>query len=134
VNTAINRRHEKVTEGDILDAERTYSADALVDISLEMKDVRPEFDNVPYAFISCPTVLSGADVAQKLGEAGIGNAETGRVVDLLLWFGVLGIYINEDEERYSYQYEHDPKRMVAGLKNYGYCIHPTFRAALGCAT
>ena len=41
---------------------------------------------------------------------------TEQVIELLLWFGVLGIYVSEDEERYSYQYEHDPKRMSAGLR------------------
>jgi hypothetical protein len=133
VSTAINRRHERVTEADILDAEVRYSADALVDISLEMKDIKPEFDNVPYAFIGCRTFLSAVEVEQKLREVGIRDEEVANVVPLLLWFGVLGIYVGEDEERYSYQYEHDPRRMTAGLKNYGYCIHPAFRVALGCS-
>ena len=43
------------------------------------------------------------------------------------------VYVSEDEERCSFQYEHDPKRMSAGLKNYAYCIHPAFRLALGCS-
>ncbi len=133
INTAINRKHEKVMEQDILDAERSYSADALVDISLEMKDVKPEYDNVPYAFIGARVILSRTDVEQKLREAGVKDDEVERVVDLLLWFGVLGIYISEDEERYSYQYEHDPRRMSAGVKHFAYCIHPAFRVALGCS-
>lgn len=54
------------------------------------------------------------------------------VVQLLLWFGVLGVYLSEDEERYSYQFEHDPKLMTAGLRKFAYCIHPAFRPALGC--
>ena len=133
INTAINRKHEKVTEHDILDAERSYSADALVDIGLEMKDVKPEYDNVPYAFIGARATLSRTEVEQKLREADILDKEVERVIDLLLWFGVLGIYVSEDEERYSYQYEHDPKRMSAGLKSFAYCIHPAFRVALGCS-
>jgi len=133
INTAINRKHEKVTEQDILDAERSYSADALVDICLEMKDVKPEYDNVPYAFIGAGITLSLTEVELKLREVGIPVTEAERVIELLLWFGVLGIYVSEDEERYSYQYEHNPKRMSAGLKNFAYCIHPAFRVALGCS-
>jgi len=133
INTAINRKHEKVVELDILNAERSYSADALVDISLEMKDVRPGYDNVPYAFIGSRTTLSRTEIEQKLREIDIPDEQVCRVLELLLWFGVLGIYVSEDEERYSYQYEHDPKRMAAGLKNYAYCIHPAFRLALGCS-
>jgi hypothetical protein len=132
INTAINRKHEKVTEQDILDAERSYSADALVDICLEMKDVKPEYDNVPYAFIGAGITLFLTEVELKLREVGIPVTEAERVIELLLWFGVLGIYVSEDEERYSYQYEHNPKRMSAGLKNFAYCIHPAFRVALGC--
>jgi hypothetical protein len=133
INTAINRRHEKVTELDIIDAERSYSADALVDISLELKDVAPAYDNVPYAFIGARVTLSRAEVEQKLREIDIRNEEIARVIELLLWFGVLGIYVSEDDERYSYLYEHDPRRMTAGLRNFAYCIHPAFRVALGCS-
>jgi hypothetical protein len=132
INTAINRKHEKVMKRDILDAEKSYSADALVDIGLEMKDVKPEYDNVPYAFIGASSVLSRAEVEHKLREAAIPDERIQRVLDLLLWFGVLGIYVSDDDERYSYQYEHDPKRMVAGVKTFAYCIHPAFRVALGC--
>jgi hypothetical protein len=132
VNTAINHRRIKVTEQDILDAERTYSADALVDISLEMKDVKPEYDNVPYAFIGAPVVMSKEKVEIRLRDAGIVPSELQRVLDLLVWFGVLGIYVSEEEERYSHQYEHDPKRMTFGLRAFAYCIHPAFRVALGC--
>jgi hypothetical protein len=134
INTAINRKHAKVLEQDILDAERSYSADALVDISLEMKDVKPEYDNVPYAFIGARITLSRTEVEQKLLEANIYDTEVEPVIDLLLWFGVLGIFVSEDEERYAYQYEHDPRRMFAGLRNFAYCIHPAFRVALGCSS
>ncbi len=132
INTAINRKHEKVTEEDILKAQTAYSAEALVDISLEMRDVKPQYDNVPYAFIGCTTVLSLVEAGNKLLEAGVPESEFREVIELLLWFGVLGIYVNEDEERYSYQFEHDPRLMRAGLTNYAYCVHPAFRPALGC--
>jgi hypothetical protein len=96
-----------------------------------MRDVKPLYDNVPYAFIGCSTVLSRPEVETKLKEAGIAEPDLPEVIQLLLWFGVLGVYISEDEERYSYQFEHDPKLMTAGLKKFAYCIHPAFRPALG---
>jgi hypothetical protein len=121
-----------VSEEDILKAERTCSAEALVDISHEMRDVKPQYDNVPYAFIGCSIVLSRPEVEAKLTEAGISGSDLPQVIQLLLWFGVLGIYVSEDEERYSYQYEHDPKLMTTGLRKFAYSIHPAFRPALGC--
>ena len=132
INTAVNHRHDKVSESDILQAERAYSAEALVDISLEMRDVKFQYDNVPYAFIGCGAVLSRHQVEEQLEAAGIHGADLPEVIELLLWFGVMGIYVSEDDERHSYQFEHDPKLMIAGVRNYAYCIHPAFRAALGC--
>ena len=75
----------------------------------------PEYDNVPYAFIGCTRVLSLVEVKEKLLEAGIPEPALVEVIELLLWFGVLGIYVSEDEERYSYQCEHE--RKGAGPKN-----------------
>jgi len=134
INTAINHRHEKVMESDILQAERAYSAESLVDISLEMRDVKLQYDNVPYAFIGASTVLSRTGVEAHLKEAGIHIEDLPEVIELLVWFGVLGIFVSEDDERYSYQFEHDPKRMAAGLRAHAYCIHPAFRSALGCSS
>lgn len=132
ISTAINHRADKVSEQDIINAERIYSEDALVDIALEMKDVNPNYDDVPYAFIGCPMVMSKENVRERLLKAGIPESDIDRIVELLVWFGVLGIYLTTEEERYSYEYEHDPKRMTAGVENFAYSIHPAFRMALGC--
>lgn len=132
INVAVNRRHEQVTEDDILTAERSYSDDALVDLSLELKDVRPEFANAPYGFIGSQTHMPNSDVEEGLTKAGIPPDQLERVRELLLWFGFLGIYLHPDEERYSYQFEHNLQKMKAGVNQFTYCIHPAFRQALGC--
>jgi len=131
INVAINRNRDRVTESDILHAESSYSEDALVDITLEMKDVKPDYADVPYAFISAPAVLSRAQVEEKLREAKVPAQEFEPVIQLLLWFGFLGVYVNEDDERYAYLFEHNLKRMQSGLSAFAYSVHPAFRAALG---
>ena len=135
INVAVNRRHERVTEDDILQAERSYSDDELVDLSLELKDVKPEYANTPYAFIGAPSILPSGAVATAFFKAGISSdpAEIEKIKELLLWFGFLGIYIYPEEERYSYQFEHNLQRMRIGIEHFSYCIHPAFRQALGCA-
>jgi hypothetical protein len=133
IDVAVNRGHDKVTEDDIVHAERSYSEDALVDISLELRDVSPQFAEVPYAFIGVKTHVSEADIKSCLGTGGVDLADQQRVLDLLLWFGFLGIPVYPDEERYSYQFQHDLKKMRSGVGTQsGYCIHPGFRSALGC--
>lgn len=133
INVAVNRRHEQVTEGDILYAEKSYSDDALVDLSLELKDVRPDFANAPYAFIGSQVNLAPSSVGIALINAGIPADQVTKVRELLLWFGFLGIYLYPDEERYSYQFEHNLRKMTSGVTEYSYCIHPAFRQALGCS-
>jgi hypothetical protein len=132
VNVAVNRRHEQVTEDDILQAERSYSDDALVDLSLELKDVRPDFANAPYAFIGAQTHLSPSDLGIALLKTGITADQIEKVRELLLWFGFLGIYAYPEEERYSYQFEHNLQKMKSGIEQFTYCIHPAFRQSLGC--
>jgi hypothetical protein len=64
---------------------------------------------------------------------GIRAGDVSKVVDLLLWFGFLGLYVYPDEERYSYQFEHNLHKMRSGVENFRYCIHPAFRQSLSCA-
>jgi hypothetical protein len=134
INVAVNRRHDQVTEHDILHAEHSYSDDALADLSLELKDVRPDFANAPYAFIGAQVNLSLPAVGIALTKAGILPEQVAKVRELLLWFGFLGLCVYPDEERYSYQFEHNLKKMTSGVLQYSYCIHPAFRQALGCAS
>jgi hypothetical protein len=132
INVAVNRGHDQVTEDDICQAEGSYSDDALVDLSLELKDLRVEFGNAPYAFIGCWVQFSSGEARNLLLEAGTDEEDLQRVIDLLLWFGFLGIYVSPDEERYSYQFEHNIQKMKSGLRQFSHCIHPAFRKSLGC--
>jgi hypothetical protein len=134
ISVAVNRGHEKVMEADILHAERSYSEDAFKDMSLELSDVKPRFADVPYVFIGANSILSKSEVGTRLLEVSVNANEQSVILDLLLWFGFLGIHVHPDEERYSYQYKHDLKRLKSGLPaQYGYSIHPSFRSALSSA-
>jgi hypothetical protein len=134
INVAVNRRHESVQEEDILHAERSYSDDALVDISMELKDVRPQFCDAPYAFIGATARLPSDEVGTLLVRAGLPQDQVADVIEFLLWFGFLGIYVYPDDERYSFQFEHNLQKMKSGVGHFTYCIHPAFRQSLGCQT
>jgi len=133
VDVAVNRGHERVTEADIEQAERAYSEDAFVDITLELKDVNTTYSDVPYSFVGANETLTRSEIEARLKEALVPPAMFNGVIDILLWFGFLGVYVSADEQRYSYQFQHDLKKMHSGLKQYAYSIHPSFRPALGCA-
>ena len=133
IDVAINRGHDRVTESDIQQAERAYSEDAFVDITLELKDVNTMYADVPYSFIGACEILSKQEIEGRLQEAGVSPAECDSVLELLLWFGFLGIYVSSEEERYSYAFQYDLKKMQSGMQRYSFCIHPSFRATLGCS-
>ncbi len=134
INVAVNRRHEQVAEEDIIHAERAYSDDALVDLSLELRDVRPELADAPYAFIGKSAHLSHSDVTIALANVRIAFDQIEKARELLLWFGFLGLCVFPDEERFSYQYEHNVRKMKSGINEFTYCIHPAFRQSLGCTS
>jgi hypothetical protein len=134
VDVAVNRGHDRVAEADVLQAERAFSEDAFQDLVLELRDVKPHYQDMLYAFIGTTMVLSRAEVERCLSGAGVQPDEIQEALDLLLWFGFLGIHQYPDEERYAYQFQHNLRKMLSGLNDYyGFVIHPSFRSALGCS-
>ena len=132
IDIALNRSHDRVYEEDILFGEKSHSNDALVDITLELKDVFPKFTDVPYAFIGAPAVISNAQLSLILDSAQVDGSEQSRVIDLLLWFGFLGFSEVGEEGKYSYEFQHDLKKMKYFLRSMKkFVIHPVFRMALG---
>ncbi|MGI0085695.1 MAG: hypothetical protein ACREBQ_11495, partial [Nitrososphaerales archaeon] len=85
-------------------------------------------------FIGSQTHLPTSEVGIGLLKAGIPADQLEQVRELLLWFGFLGIYVYPDEERYSYQFEHNLRKMKSGMDQFTYCVHPAFRQCLGCVT
>jgi hypothetical protein len=133
LDVAVSRGHDRVQEADVLQAEKSYSDDELVDISLEMGDLDPKYADVPYAFIDAQSSLSREEVETRIRDSGIEDGRIGEMITLLLWFGFLGLHVPPDGERYSFQFQHDLKKMWSGLDQKSVlCIHPAFHAALGC--
>jgi hypothetical protein len=68
-----------------------------------------------------------------LSIAGVSEDRADHVLELLFWFGFLGVLDAEGEERYAYQFQHGVKRMLTGVPTPFRCvIQPAFRRALGC--
>ena len=134
VNVAVNRGHGRVLEGDILTAERSYSEDQLQEVSFELRDVSPLYSDVLYEFIAANHILLRREIHQRLTTAGVPPAQLESVLDLLIWFGFLGVNADAGEtERYSYQFQYRTKRMLQGLAEpLVFVIHPAFRVGLGC--
>jgi len=130
---AINRGHDRVTEDDVLAAEKAYSEDMLSDMTFELRDSYPDIEKLPFLFIDEAAVLSPDRVNQLIGAAKLTNADADRVVEVLVWFGFLGVQIDgHDEPEYSYQVRYNVDKLLAPIRSgrARFTVHPAFHQAL----
>jgi hypothetical protein len=135
VEVAINRGRERVSADDICKAEEVYSEDILLSISFEIRDVYPQVSEPLYEFLGCPVRISKESVSAILEASGFPKDKLKEILDLLLWFGFLGVHEDDTENpRYAYQMRHNLAKLVAPLKHgkASFVVHPAFRKALQC--
>lgn len=125
---AINLNHERVLEDDITKGLAAYSTDLLTDIGYEINDVESGSDDVLYAFIGSKSVVTKSEIFQILRDFGIEDEYPESIFKLLLWYGFIGILIDE-EPKYIYDFNYSMKLMSGIVKNKGdlsCLINPAF--------
>ncbi|KQT10479.1 hypothetical protein ASG30_11660 [Ramlibacter sp. Leaf400] len=132
---AINLRHMKVLEDDIEKGVRAYSTNLLSEISLEIQDVFPKYKDVLYAFIGSTRSLTAQDVRSTCTQFHVEDNDVDNVIDLLLWFGFLGVALDARQTRYIYNVNYDIKILRAmakkrELNGVAFQINPGFWAGL----
>jgi hypothetical protein len=88
---AVNRRHDKIEEQDIDKGVEAFSADLVMDIGLEMRDVLPAATEVLFAFSSRDQLLRDSEVQGLLKQHGVRESDIPKVIEILLWYGFLGV-------------------------------------------
>ena len=117
---------------DIAHGEEVYSSELLVNIGFEIRDVMPQASDILYEFVEEEKSLSNDRVrsllAPKMGD------ETDGLLELLLWYGFLGLARGGQEATYIYDVKYDFKRLLAMVAKQGpavrYLINPAFWRAL----
>lgn len=137
-SNAVNLRHTKMQEDDVLRACEMYSADLGNEVGLEIRDVFPEAEDILYYFIGCPAQLSLRSIYERLAETDISDNLWSRLIEILLWFAFLGVSGAEGEvkDQYIYDVFYDMKklrRIASGFKDesFIFCVHPAFWPFLG---
>lgn len=133
IEVATNRGHGRVSGDDIKTAEARFSEDLLASVEGELRDIDPEVRNPLYPFLGSRERLSRDDVLKRLGEGGFRNPE--KVLELLVWFGFLGVQRNGAESpRYAYELQHNVAKVLAPIESHQgwFVIQPGFRSALEC--
>jgi hypothetical protein len=131
---ATNFGRQKVGDQDIEKGLAAYSHDLLEELDRELTDVYPEAKDLLYYFLDAPAVLTAVQLNAILGEAGIDPNAREKVVDFLLYYGVLGTRFGDtDHFIYSVNYDLKVLKIRAGRHSEAadYVVNPAFWPALG---
>jgi hypothetical protein len=135
IGVAVNRGHDRIAQEDVLLAEQGYSEDLLLNTAFELHDIYPEMIDVLYMFERAPVTLSEAQVLDLVRESGGAEGPTDELLELLLWFGFLGVRDHGSETpTYSYQVRYNIEKLRTPIRRgrASYVIHPAFHRALSC--
>jgi hypothetical protein len=132
---AANLAHQKIEESDLEKGVRAYSQDLLVELDHELTDVFPAAKDLLYHFIDTSPRLTLPDLQRLITAAGIDVADIERVIDFLLYYGILGVHAATDQVHYIFNVNYDLKvlqiRAARAGENAIYVMNPAFRPALG---
>ena len=131
LEVAINRNHDKVLEEDILYGELGYSEDSLQDLMFELKDINPKYQDILYNFFYCKPRLSYEEIKSLIEKDITDEDEIYKIVELLVWFGFLGVMVGSEETKYSHQVQYNIRKLNMDTKCI-FEIHPAFRRGLEC--
>lgn len=130
-NHAVNLGHEKIDVEDIKQGEERYSSNLVTDIGFELRDVFPDAEDILYEFIESPAYVPDNHIKDILVKKGFTEEQQGKILDLLLWYGILGFVRDDGDIAYIYSVKYDMKRLKALInhKSKGkvvYHINPAF--------
>jgi hypothetical protein len=131
---ATNFGRQKISDPDIDKGITAYSQDLLEELDRELTDVYPAAKDLLYYFLDAPEVLTAGALGTILSEARIDETEREKVVDFLLYYGVLGTRLG-DTDHFIYSVNYDLKVLkIRAQRHQGtadYVVNPAFWPALG---
>ena len=89
-SNAVNSGHKRIEHVDIDKGMAAYSTDLIYDIGFEIRDVLPEARDAWYQFLGVSSEIRASDLLVGL-ELKQGTAAAQRIMDILIWYGVLGV-------------------------------------------
>jgi len=130
---ATNFNHTRIEEDDIEKGLKAYSQDLIIELDRELGDVSHEARDILYFFIDSREELSLEDLHKLLASAGVLEGDFTRVIDFLLYYGVLGVRVG-GEDYFIYDTHYDLKPLNIRASRAGdkcrYIINRAFWPAL----
>ena len=110
-SVAINLRHSRIAESDVLKGVSAFSTDLVTEIGLEIQDVLPEAEDLMYEFLGSSVRIPLADLDLMLNKVSESPQERDAFVELFLWYGVLGLVRLDGSVTYIYTVNYDSARL-----------------------
>ncbi|KVZ35447.1 P-loop ATPase, Sll1717 family [Burkholderia ubonensis] len=131
---ANNFSHDRIEESDIEKGIKAYSQDLLIELDHELADVFPDTPDVLYSLLDHKAVATRIEIESALLAAGVSSDSVGKVFSFLLYYGVLGLTLDEGIQ-YIFDVNYDSKILTARAQKQGdnarFMINPAFWDALG---
>jgi hypothetical protein len=132
---AVNLGHAKIEVEDVTHGEESYSSDLVTNIGFEIRDVFPHATDFLYEFVGMPPKLPAAKLEDLMAKVQLPLHSRKEFVDLLLWYGVLGLLRSDGEATYIYSVRYDRRRLDALIRavpgeHLVYHLNPAFWAGL----
>jgi hypothetical protein len=83
-------------------------------MGLEIRDVFPSAEDIPYYFIGFESPVTLREVRAALGESFVPEDQLDQLIEILLWIGFLGVQASlrgEAKETYIYDVYYDMNRL-----------------------
>jgi hypothetical protein len=130
---ATNFNHDRISEDDLEKGIAAYSEDLLLELDRELTDVFPGAKDVLYHLLDAKPELARKELLELISEAGVSDSELDKVVDFLVYYGVVGLKTS-DIDLYIYNVNYDTRKMAIRIGRAGdnarFCVNPAFWAAL----
>ena len=137
VTTAINRRHTRIEDEDILEAERQYSQYAFESVNVENTLPDINLEDVIFGFAGMPAILTKSEVLESLQFARISEEMVEPTIDVLHDLTFLGLEIEEGRFAFSEAPEESRKYKIFAQRfaqdkgqEARFQVHKAFRAFL----
>jgi hypothetical protein len=134
---AINHKHARIEESDLLQAEEDYSGYAFTSLLAETETRFPGMENVIYEFVGQPDVVTRDQIAQFLRKAQVADGSTDLVIQLLCEATFLGLETAPGTFEFLYEANRERvlKKLAQGVaeasKRQRFRINAAFHAYLG---
>ena len=131
---AANFHRHRIGEVDIQKGLQVYSADLLEELDRELSDVFPEACDLLYYFLDTPAVMTREQLVEVFDNAKINQGTHEKVLDFLLYYGVLGIR-NAHHDYFIYEVNYNLRilkvRAEQGKDSTRYVLNPAFWPTFG---